>query len=80
MYGGCSQTLVVGTITANLATSGYLEVVGIPGQASPAALDCNQGVHPATGGRAYIGASSGDCTPPLPVDDSTWGAVKALYR
>lgn len=78
-YGGCYQTLVLGTIIANLGTTGYIEVVGV-NNALPAVLDCNQGEHTATGGRGYLGVSTGDCSPPVPVEGSTWGAVKSLYR
>lgn len=71
LYGGCAQSVVVGTLIA-LLEPGYIEVV------SALSMGCNETENPTTGGRAYIGGT-GDCSP-LAAEPSTWGRVKALYR
>ncbi len=84
-YNGCvTGSIVVGTITAILGPTGYIEVVGAGNFPTgdfpvPLVANCNQGSNSATGGRGYLGAP-GTCEPALPVDTSTWGSVKALYR
>ncbi|HEX6790158.1 MAG TPA: hypothetical protein VF247_02510 [Candidatus Krumholzibacteria bacterium] len=77
-YGECRTSVVVGTLIATLS-SGYIEVVS-PTDPSlpPFVIDCNDEVHNAIGGRAYI-AGTGECLP-LATESSTWGSVKALYR
>jgi hypothetical protein len=39
----------------------------------------------ASGGIMFVGPAAGDCVPPtgcdpVPVAESTWGGIKALYR
>src|SRR5262245_55597821 len=86
LYFECKTgSIVLGTLTAMLGSSGYIEVVGAgsyPQGDFPVPLvgDCSQGLVPATGGRAYLGSSPGTCDPALPTEASTWGSVKALYR
>ena len=82
LYGGCLSTdVVVGTITMVFGNSGYIEVVGVGGNVTPIIVDCNQSVHTAQGGFGYINFFPVECTPgDLPVESSTWGSVKALYR
>ena len=43
-------------------------------------FDCANLDHAATGGHATIGGSNSNCGEPTPVEASTWGLVKALYR
>jgi hypothetical protein len=76
-YGLClAGSFVSGTMTAIL-NPGYIEV--LPATGFPAIIfDACFGEYPATGGKAFIG--DGDCVPVNPVEPSTWGSVKALYR
>lgn len=82
LYGACVQgSIVVGTIVAALGNTGFLEVVGVGGNATPIVVDCNQEAHSALGGRGYINSFPPECTPgDIAVENSTWGSVKALYR
>jgi hypothetical protein len=65
---------------------GYLEVVPDPAAIPSAILvvDCAEPfAHKlvATGGRVYVNADgSCPCQAPVPVQNETWGGIKALYR
>jgi hypothetical protein len=60
----------------------HLNVVGFPDN-DVLVYDCNDQASPVTGG--YFSFTDGyavcdDCSPPLAVESTTWGAVKSLYR
>jgi hypothetical protein len=60
----------------------YLDVVEHPqnmfGEDVPVTVDCNFVYFSGTGGRLTVNPTA-NC-PPVPVEPSTWGKVKALYR
>jgi hypothetical protein len=55
-------------ITAGTAPSGQIETV-----------DCADNLHFVTGGQGIVN-SNGTCLCNVPVEDTTWGGVKALYE
>jgi hypothetical protein len=62
---------------------GYMSVVGHPTANPPGllAVDCNHVSVPAQGYTSYINNDgSCSCTSPIPVQETTWGGVKALYQ
>lgn len=76
-YGQClTGTIVLGTINAIYAP-GVAQIGAADGYPSVVYADCSFALLQATGGNAYVGIP-GDC--PIPVEPSTWGSVKALYR
>jgi len=78
-YGQClSGSIVLGTINAIYgAGQGQVEKADL----QPIILytDCLFAELEATGGFFYVGGT-GACGPTTPVEPSTWGSVKALYR
>ena len=78
-YGQCrAGNIVLGTINAIYGT-GTAQVVHSNLFANIQYTDCSFAFHSATGGSAYVG-TTGNCDEPLPVEPSTWGSVKSLYR
>jgi hypothetical protein len=84
-YGGCFDLPVFllevsYTVFGTSEDCSYLAVVAAPGedQRGPLVVDCNFDLIVGTGGRLIIN-STPQC-PPVPVESSTWGRVKALYR
>jgi hypothetical protein len=71
--------LIYGTSAPN----SYIEVVADPDESRGIIMtDCNNPplVHPALGGRAYVnGDGTFSCTT-TPIQDASWGQIKALYR
>ena len=62
---------------------GEMSVVGHPTANPPGllAVDCNSQLVPAQGYTSYINNDgSCPCTSPIPVQETTWGGVKALYQ
>jgi len=80
-----SGNLVLGTLVAILSL-GYARVLPAVDQTSVVYYDCDGVEKQATGGEAAIGINDDPCRtfdpwpPPNPVQQSTWGNVKALYR
>lgn len=92
-YGDCQTTglaiMEIGYFGSGLTPNcSDLRVVAAPTASTGEveAFDCNDEVFPATGGVAYVSVILGECyctSPycvPVPVEDSTWGGIKALYR
>jgi hypothetical protein len=82
-YGQClNGNIVLGTIIAILAF-GEVRVQAADGFANITYTNCLSAELPEAGNVAWVGIPGGsfcgDCTP-LPVESSTWGSVKALYR
>ena len=78
-YGQCrTGNIVLGSINAIYAI-GTAQIVHSDSFANILYTDCSFASHSATGGTAYVG-TTGNCNEPLPVEPSTWGSVKALYR
>jgi hypothetical protein len=87
-YGGCragsiSSAWINYTINS-VPPCGYLKVVGYQ-YTMPMSTDCAGNLHEA--GASYFwfefgGTCGGECydISPLPVEESTWGKVKALYK
>ena len=62
---------------------GYMRVVSHPNGAPPGLLaaDCNETIVPVQGYTSYINNDgSCPCMSPIPVQETTWGQVKALYQ
>ena len=62
---------------------GEMSVVGHPTANPPGllAVDCSHQLVPAQGYTSYINNDgSCPCTSPIPVQETTWGGVKALYQ
>ena len=82
-YGVCLDTstgpILLGTIVAQLVGPGSIAIKAAPIIGQIIYTDCSFGEHPASGGTAYIGTQTGPCEP-IATQQSTWGAVKALYR
>lgn len=58
----------------------HLQVVGFPGD-EVLSVDCEDSPQPATGGFLSFVTVTGSCPDCVtPVEESTWGRVKALYR
>ena len=77
-YGQClSGSIVLGTINA-IYTAGTGQVEKADLQAFILYTNCLFAELPASGGQFFVGPF-GDC-PHDPVEPSTWGSVKALYR
>jgi len=78
-YGVCSiGTIVLGTITADWAP-GAVSIVAADSQTGVIVADCDLDQQMATGGHASIDGDGHGCDQD-PVEPSTWGGVKALYR
>lgn len=82
LYGGClSGSIVIGTITAILGSTGYIEIIGAGTNPTPLVVGCNNAVQTAFAGQGWLSPVQGECPPgALPTESSTWGSVKALYR
>jgi hypothetical protein len=69
--------------TGRIAGCTQLDVVSFPG-ADVLVYDCADNPHSASTGSFYFGDRPGDCPDcsggPVPVQMSTWGQIKALYR
>jgi hypothetical protein len=77
-YGTClNGSIPIGTIIAILA-AGLMQVEPADLYSFILFTDCNFVELVASGGGAIIGSSGGECT--NPVQPSTWGKVKSLYR
>jgi hypothetical protein len=76
-YGSCQTgSIVLGTITAIL-TTGYARILPADTYTQVTYTNCASVNVNATGLASPVGIP-GDCT--TPVEPSTWGGVKALYR
>ena len=84
-YGQCLNGCIpLGQIVTNLTILGS-SVRVVPAEVFPNIIytDCSFGEYPATGGIAHVGYDNGDCAGnpcTVPVEPTTWGSVKALYR
>ena len=78
-YGTClSGSIVLGTINAIYgAGTGQVEKADL--QPKIIYTDCLFGEYEATGGSFFVNGT-GPCDNSTPVEPSTWGSVKALYR
>lgn len=81
-YGACVQlpTRLVEvryTVFGTSAECSYLEVGAHP-EHGLVAIDCDFELIPATGGKLSINPNP--TCPPVPVESTTWGKVKSLYR
>lgn len=82
-YGKClSGCIVLGTLNAFYG-AGTLRVQAADGQLNIIYADCSFVEKLATGGEAYVNVA-GECLDnegcTVPVEPSTWGSVKSLYR
>jgi hypothetical protein len=62
---------------------GYMSVVSHPNGRPPGliAVDCNETIVPVQGYTSYINNDgSCPCVSPIPIQETTWGRVKALYQ
>jgi hypothetical protein len=77
-YGQClTGSFALGTIVA-IWTEGVISVVAADGFPNIIVTDCLFAELPATGATSYVQTTPVDCT--SPVDPTTWGKVKSLYR
>jgi len=72
-------SIVLGTINA-IYGAGVGHVIPADQNPDIIYLDCSSAPLSATGGTFYVGDSGTDCGETNPVEPSTWGSVKALYR
>jgi hypothetical protein len=89
-YGSCrTDCIVLGTMLA-IYGAGRLQIQAADLQVAIVFTDCSFAEHFATGGSGWVSVDN-DCTPViqsavaaqcgiLPVEQSTWGSVKSLYR
>lgn len=76
---GRVRVLTVNFMGAGLeppCTSFYIG--GFHGKPNPLAVDCAEGLYPVPGGRGFVNWD--ESCPPVPVESTTWGRIKALYQ
>ena len=86
-YGGCIGGAPILLVTVNYFAQGltapccYMQIVADPTTTSGLieVVDCNSNRLFATGGAAIINSTQ-DCFCDSPVNESTWGGIKALYQ
>jgi len=85
-YEACLQgdfrLMTVNFFGSNADPCGLIGIVAAPAKYGVRSKDCAENVHYIPGGEARVNPVPG-CwcgTPPSPVESTTWGKVKALYR
>jgi hypothetical protein len=79
-YDEClTGTIVLGSMVTIL-NPGMMSVAPVNSLTTVTYTDCSHEDKYASAGQASVGAAFDPCLPPDPVESSTWGKVKALYR
>ena len=79
---GTFRLMTVNFFGSNADPCGLIGIVAAPAKYGVRSKDCAENVHYIPGGEARVNPVPG-CwcgTPPSPVESTTWGKVKALYR
>ena len=85
-YGSCLASPIVLVpinyfVHGTSAPCSFIDVVAPLTTGQIEVVDCNNNLLVATGARTFVNPDATcDCNLPVPVEETTWGRVKALYQ